>query len=99
MIYERRLFDLGYLSVAEPLTFEHIHDDIEKLALDDREPRKIILWHHQWDWLVKSLQPLRHDPAPIRNVLFGDSLMEIQARAYSKDEPPTIYGVPVEIRG
>lgn len=99
MIYERRLWDLGYQYVAEPLTFEHILKDIQTLAEHhNREPRKIVLWRHQWDWLVKSLQPLRHDPAPIRDVLFGDSILEIQARGYNTDDPPTIYGVPVEIR-
>lgn len=99
MIRERRLWDLDYLTVAKPLAFEDILKDIHDLAArHDREPQAIVVWRHQWDWLVKSLQPLRHDPAPIRDVLFGGSIMEIQARGYNKDEPPTIYGVPVEIQ-
>lgn len=99
MIKQRCTWELDYLTVAKPLSFEDIRKDIDDLAAHhDREPQRIVIWHHQWDWLVKSLQPLRHNPAPIRDVLFGSSIMEVQARGYNKDDPPTIYGIPVEIQ-
>lgn len=52
--YERVL---DYTSVATPLNFESIIDDIQEVRRYHGEtPAKIIMWEHQRDWLKKAFK-------------------------------------------
>jgi hypothetical protein len=74
---------LDYTTIPAPLTFDAIYEDINTCCADDFAPEKIIVWQHQWDWLVKSIPTHRVAEAYIASAVKA---------------PATIWGVPVEVK-
>lgn len=80
-----RVVKLDYTTVAEPLTFDQIHNDITEVEIKYfGEPDEIVLWGHQWDWLVKSLPSER---------IRAEYILSLHEEPVS-----TIWGVPVTVK-
>lgn len=48
--------ELGYTSVAEPLSIEDVVNDLEDCCARYAEyPERVILWAHQWEWMTKNV--------------------------------------------
>lgn len=90
---------LDYCHVSEPLTFDMIQKDISEVQCGGMvEPAEIVLWRHQWNWLVELCQPLtvcsasRASLEAMAGVTIGDSLAQVKIRRLK-----TIYGIPLRL--
>jgi hypothetical protein len=91
---------LDYREVARPLTFRMIKEDLDALfAAGAPEPKKIILWEHQMDWLVKAErggQPLEDLNASLGDFFYAGRRVGGSFAAAFAAPRPAIWGIPVE---
>lgn len=88
---------LDYREVARPLTFRAIKEDLDAIyTIGAPEPKKLIMWEHQMDWLVKAerkgepLEDLNRSP-------LGDLINARHGLLWATRVPrPAIWGIPVE---
>lgn len=86
-----RVFRLDYTEVSEPLTVDAILKDITGLRCRHcAEPEVLVMWEHQWDWLVKQVPALN---PPVSVVSYIYRVPEADAANIR-----TLWGVPVEVR-
>lgn len=92
---------LSYTGRAQPLTAEDVRRDLAEFQLAFRPPPdEILVWEHQWDFLVKKNKPSGSQPEYIFERVEFDSQGDL--RAYGRRLPQiisagTLWGVPVEI--
>lgn len=95
---------LDYTAYAPPLTADAILRDIQGfIGAHVDSPDKIIVWIHQWDYLVKKDINLRPEPGWIFDkVEFNDrgDLCAIGRKLPHTvvEEKGELWGVPVEVR-
>lgn len=93
---------LDYREVAKPLTFRAIKEDLDALyGAGAPEPKKLILWEHQMDWLVKAErggEPLEDLNVSLEDFMVGGRRFGKSAglRWLSRVPRPAIWGIPVE---
>lgn len=89
---------LDYTEWAPPITADAILHDIQALQMRDcREPSKIVLWVHQWDYLTKRHKAL----APkyiLEKIELDDSGLKATMRPPESSDGGTLWGVRVEVR-
>lgn len=96
---------LSYTGRAQPLTAEDVRRDLAEFDLGYRlggrhRPDEILVWEHQWDFLVKKNVPTVPQPEFIfEKVEFGaDGLLHGFGRRLPKIiGAGTLWGVPVEV--
>lgn len=93
---------LDYREVAQPLTFRMIKDDLDALfTAGAPEPKKIILWEHQMNWLVKAerggepLEDLNDLNASLEDFFYSRG-RQFGGVLSSPPPRPAIWGIPVE---
>lgn len=89
---------LDYTEWAPPVTMDALRRDLDTYyAQHMRSPRKIIVWVHQWDYLVKPHTHLQPKYILEKIELDGTGLNATMRPAESSDGG-TLWGVPVEVR-
>lgn len=84
---------LDYTEYAPPLSEDHVRLDLDRMALDYRSVDKIVLWEHQWDWIMKRYK------RPIGTI--EKLTLEPEGfRATFRPTPPggSMWGIPVVVR-
>lgn len=81
----RLTLTLDYTRVAAPLDAADVAaDEKEFRALADSVVYEIVLWQHQWDWIVRSAQAggsASLDNARAVGILIGDSILTHQLKS------------------
>lgn len=98
-----RVESLDYREISKPLTFRIIKEDLDALfCADVPEPKKLIMWEHQMDWLVKAErkgEPLEDlSRRPLEEIMYGGRRSGKTAGLFSLIHipRPAIWGIPVE---
>lgn len=79
---------VDYTDFADPLKLSYIADDITLVQIESLTVETIVMWEHQWDWLVKvvAARPIAIDTGPLTGYYSSQ-----------RSDPKSIYGVPVRL--
>ena len=89
---------LDYTEWAPPLYIDAIRIDIDTyVAQHDRYPAKIVLWVHQWDFLVKQHKHLMPKYI-VTEAKFTGNGINFSARPAEASDGGRIWGIKVEVR-
>lgn len=90
---------LDYTEWAPPLYIDRVRSDIDTFtAQTDKYPSKIVLWVHQWDFLVKQAGPHLRPKYMLERVELDDFGLKATMRPAESSDGGELWGIKVEVR-